>query len=154
MAEAGNEAQVRSIHWLTAGGRACCTLSQKGEEVFQNCAAYGLYPTAMPDGPLRRLAERYWPLFALGRGKQWIFYPRALELPAGTKGNVYCLRLAGDLPGPDPQGVGCRPRGQPGSRGCFCERDHRGGRRGRSALLRKPRPFYFRAYFTPIRQTP
>ncbi len=91
MAEAGNEAQVRSIHWLTAGGRACCTLSQKGEEVFQNCAAYGLYPTAMPAGPLRRLAERYWPLFAYWRGKQWIFHPRALELPAGTKGNVYRL---------------------------------------------------------------
>jgi hypothetical protein len=91
MAEAGNEAQVRSIHWLTAGGRACCTLSRKGEEVFQNCAAYGLYPTAMPDGPLRSLAERYWPLFALWRGKQWIFHPRALELPAGTRGNIYRL---------------------------------------------------------------
>jgi hypothetical protein len=43
-------------------------------------------------GPLRRLADRYWPLFSLGRGKQWIFHPRALELPAGTKGNIYRLR--------------------------------------------------------------
>lgn len=92
MAEAGNEAQVRSIHWLTAGGRACCTLSCKGEEVFQNCAAYGLYPTAMPEGQLRHLAQRYWPLFAMERGKQWIFHARALELPAGTKGNIYRLQ--------------------------------------------------------------
>ena len=91
MAEAGREAQVRSIHWLTAGGRACCTLSRSGEEMFQNCAAYGLYPTAMSGDTLCRLAERYWPLFALWRDKQWVFYPRALELPAGTKGNVYRL---------------------------------------------------------------
>ncbi|MDY0166163.1 MAG: hypothetical protein RBS80_06440 [Thermoguttaceae bacterium] len=91
MAEAGNEAQIRANYWLSSGGRACCTLSSKGEEVFQNCAAYGIYPTAMPDGPLSRLAERYWPLFAKWRGKQWIFHPRALELPAGTKGNIYRL---------------------------------------------------------------
>jgi hypothetical protein len=91
MAEAGNEDQVRAIHWLTAGGRACCTLSQQGEGVFQNCAAYGLYPTAMPGGPLGRLADRYRPLLALGRGKQWIFHPRALELAPGTKGNIYRL---------------------------------------------------------------
>ena len=91
MAEAGNKDQVRAIQWLTAGGRACCTLSQQGEGVFQNCAAYGLYPTAMPGGPLGRLADRYWPLLALGRGKQWIFHPHALELAPGTKGNIYRL---------------------------------------------------------------
>ncbi len=91
MAEAGNESQIRANYWLSAGGRTCCTLSHKGEEVFQNCAAYGLYPTAMPDGELGRLAERYWPLFANWRGKQWIFYPRALELSAGAKGSIYRL---------------------------------------------------------------
>ena len=74
MAEAGNETEVRSIDWLTAGGRACCTLSQAGEAVFQTCAAYGLYPTAM-SGQLRRVADRHWPLFALGRGKQSISTP-------------------------------------------------------------------------------
>lgn len=91
MAEAGNEAQVRTIYYLTMGGRACCTLSQKGEEVFQNCAAYGLYPTAMGTAELARLAARYRPIIDLFRGKQWIFHARALDLPPGTKGNVYRL---------------------------------------------------------------
>jgi hypothetical protein len=91
MAEAGNEDQVRMIHYLTIGGRACCTLSRTGEEVFQNCAAYGLYPTAMGTSALGRLAARYAPVIDLFAGKQWIFHPRALELPEGTKGNIYRL---------------------------------------------------------------
>ncbi len=91
MAEAGNEAQVRTIAYLTMGGRACCTLSRTGEEVFQNCAAYGLYPTAMGTAQLGRLAARYAPVIDLFAGKRWIFHPRALELPEGTKGNIYRL---------------------------------------------------------------
>jgi hypothetical protein len=91
MAEAGNEAQVRTIHYLTLGGRACCTLSTKGEAVFQNCAAYGLYPTAMGDSASFRLAERYWPIFELFRGKQWDLGAHALRLPPGTKGNIFRL---------------------------------------------------------------
>lgn len=90
MAEAGNESQVRCIHYLTMGGRACCTLSQKGEITFQNCAAYGLYPTAM-SGPLAQLAQRYWPVVELFRGKRWEFAPRAIDLPPGTKGNLWRL---------------------------------------------------------------
>lgn len=90
MAEAGNEGQVKCIHYLTMGGRACCTLSQAGEVTFQNCAAYGLYPTAMPQ-PLVRLATRYWPIFDLFRGKRWVFNAHALELPPGTKGNLWRL---------------------------------------------------------------
>jgi len=91
MAEAGNEAEVRAICYLTLGGRACCTLSTKGEEVFQNCAAYGLYPTAMGTSALGRLAARYAPVIDLFAGKQWVFDARALDLPPGAKGNVYRL---------------------------------------------------------------
>jgi len=91
MAEAGNEPQVRAIHYLTMGGRACCTLSRKDEGTFQNCAAYGLYPTAMPTPQLRRLATRYWPLFDHFRGKRWVLTAHALELPEATKGNIYRL---------------------------------------------------------------
>lgn len=91
MAEAGNEGQVRAIQYLTMGGRACCTLSRQGEVVFQNCAAYGLYPTAMSDAKLVRLADRYWPVFELFRGKRWVFEPHALRLPEGTKGNIFRL---------------------------------------------------------------
>jgi hypothetical protein len=90
MAEAGDEGEVKCIQYLTMGGRACCTLSQKGETTFQNCAAYGLYPTAMPQ-PLVRLATRYWPIFDLFRGKRWVLSAHALELPAGTKGNIWQL---------------------------------------------------------------
>jgi len=90
MAEAGDEGDVTSIQYLTMGGRACCTLSQAGETTFQNCLAVGLYPTVMPQ-PHARLAGRYWPIFELFRGKRWIFTARALELPAGTKGNIWQL---------------------------------------------------------------
>lgn len=91
MAEAGNEAQVRMIHYLTLGGRACCTLSTQGEAVFQNCAAYGLYPTAMGDSARFRLADRYWPIFELFRGKQWELGAHALRLPPDAKGNIFRL---------------------------------------------------------------
>jgi hypothetical protein len=90
MAEAGDDGQVKCIQYLTMGGRACCTLSQGGEATFQNCAAYGLYPTAMPQ-PLARLAARYWPIFDLFRGKRWVLSAHALELPPGAKGNVWEL---------------------------------------------------------------
>jgi hypothetical protein len=90
MAEAGDDAQVRRIQYLTMGGRACCTLSTSGEEVFQRCAAYGLYPSAMAP-PLDRVAQRYWPIFQLFRGKRWVFDAHALTLPPGTEGNVYRL---------------------------------------------------------------
>ncbi len=90
MAEAGDEKEVHAIQYLTMGGRACCTLSQTGEATFQNCAAYGLYPTVM-HGPAARLASRYWPIFELFRGKRWVFNAHALELPQGTKGNLWRL---------------------------------------------------------------
>ncbi len=90
MAEAGNESQVRCIQYLTMGGRACCTLSHAGEVTFQNCAAYGLYPTAM-SGPLVRLAQRYWPVVELFRGKRWEFAARAFDPPPGAKGNLWRL---------------------------------------------------------------
>jgi len=91
MAEAGHEGDVRRISYLTMGGRASCTLSRKDESTFHNCAAYGIYPTAMPTPELRRLAARYWGVFEHFRGKRWVFHPRALTLPEGTKGNLYRL---------------------------------------------------------------
>ena len=91
MAEAGSEPDVRRIHYLTMGGRASCTLSRKDETTFQNCAAYGIYPTGMPTPDLRRIAARYWPVFEHFRGKRWVFHPHALALPEGTRGNLYRL---------------------------------------------------------------
>ena len=91
MAEAGDEDQVRSIQYLSLGGRACCTLSRKGEPMFQNCAAYGLYPPAVVDPGMVRLASRYWPIFDLFRGKRWELGAHALRLPDGTKGNIFRL---------------------------------------------------------------
>jgi hypothetical protein len=91
MAEAGDEAQVRSIQYLTLGGRACCTLSRKGEPMFQNCAAYGLYPPAVVEPAMVRLSARYWPIFDLFKAKTWVLGAHALNLPPGTKGNIFRL---------------------------------------------------------------
>lgn len=38
------------------------------------------------------LARRYLPFIQRFRGKKWIFYPRALELPAHTDGDIFRLR--------------------------------------------------------------
>ena len=91
MAEAGSEPDVRRIHYLTMGGRASCTLSRKDESTFQNCAAYGIYPTAMPTDALRRIAARYWPVFHHFKAKRWAFEPHALTLPDDMRGNLYHL---------------------------------------------------------------
>ena len=90
MAEAGDEKEVHTIQYLMMGGRACCTLSRTGETTLQDCAAYGIYPTVM-EGPAAQLASRYWPIFELFRGKRWVFNAHALDLPQGTKGNLWRL---------------------------------------------------------------
>ncbi|MGH2510730.1 MAG: hypothetical protein ACRDHZ_25465, partial [Ktedonobacteraceae bacterium] len=38
------------------------------------------------------LAKKYHPFIDLFRGKKWIFYPRALKLPAYANGNIFRLR--------------------------------------------------------------
>jgi hypothetical protein len=38
------------------------------------------------------LAKKYHPFIDLLRGKKWIFYPRALELPRYTDGNIFRLK--------------------------------------------------------------
>jgi hypothetical protein len=91
MAEAGDDNQMRAIQYLAMGGRTCCTLAQSGEDVFRRCAIYGLYPTAMETPALRRVAQRYWPIFNLFRDKRWIFAAHALTLPQGAQGNIYRL---------------------------------------------------------------
>lgn len=89
MSEAGNEKQIRSIHYLTAGGRPCCTLSRTKPIAFKNCVKYGIYPTYMATPELREMAKRYWPIFDLFKGKRWILNAHALKLPDETEGNIY-----------------------------------------------------------------
>lgn len=43
------------------------------------------------------LAKKYGPFIELLRGKQWIFHPRALELPEYTDGNIFRLRDGGAM---------------------------------------------------------
>ncbi len=71
---------------------------------FLQCLRYGmfyLYAGPMPDDKPEEMAEvqarealakKYHPFIDLLRGKKWIFYPRALELPKYTDGNIFRLK--------------------------------------------------------------
>jgi hypothetical protein len=95
MAEAGG-ADSRAIQYLAIGGRAGCSLSVRDELSFQNCVAYGLFPTRVATPELRALAARYRPVFELFKGKCWELAAHALELPPGVEGNCY-RRPNGDV---------------------------------------------------------
>jgi hypothetical protein len=75
------------------------------EMMFLHCLRYGMFDTDRdPAGgrgrPLppelqarnRELAGKYRPFIEKLRGKQWIFYPEALELPEHTAGNIFRLQ--------------------------------------------------------------
>jgi len=75
------------------------------EMMYLHCLRYGMFDTDIPglrrggpqlDERLRRqvldLQQRYRPFIDRFRGKQWIFYPRALELPKYTEGNIFRLK--------------------------------------------------------------
>jgi hypothetical protein len=71
---------------------------------FLQCLRYGmfyLYAGPLPDDKPEDVAEaqarealarKYHPFIDLLRGKKWIFYPRALELPKYTDGNIFRLK--------------------------------------------------------------
>jgi hypothetical protein len=75
------------------------------EMMYLHCLRYGMMdtdwqPAARESAPLspdalRRTKElwlKYQPFIDKFRGKQWIFYPRALELPKYTEGNIFRLK--------------------------------------------------------------
>ena len=72
---------------------------------FIQCLRYGMFYSYLGPFPgandripaeelstARKLAEKYRPFIDLFRGKKWIFYPRALELPEYTDGNIFRLK--------------------------------------------------------------
>ncbi len=75
------------------------------ELFFQTCLRYGLLysdlsrtdrqRSQLPTEKIARNAEiekAYAPFVLRFPGKKWIFHPRALELPAGTDGNIFRLK--------------------------------------------------------------
>jgi hypothetical protein len=75
------------------------------EMLYLHCLRYGAFPSYPParDGkgnPLsaeqaarnRDLEKKYLPFIQLFRGKQWIYYPEALQLPENTYGNIFRLK--------------------------------------------------------------
>jgi len=79
---------------------------QHPERLFLNCLRYGYFYslvnseiTPRDSTPALRaqkkkaamLREVYHPLIEKFRGKKWVFYPRALELPPKTDGNIFRL---------------------------------------------------------------
>ncbi len=75
------------------------------EKLLLTCLRYGMFYSDIGEVdeerkrlPAERIAanaemtRRYWPFIRRFRGKEWIFYPRALELPRHTDGNIFRLR--------------------------------------------------------------
>jgi hypothetical protein len=75
------------------------------EMMYLHCLRYGMFDTDLSDTPTRgaRVAEEtlrhnrdlqrmYRPFIDRFRGKQWVFYPQALELPKYTEGNIFRLK--------------------------------------------------------------
>ena len=75
------------------------------EMLYLDCLRFGAFPS-FPSGhdakgqPVssevttrnRELEKQYLPYIEMFRGKQWIFYPEALELPENSYGNIFRLR--------------------------------------------------------------
>jgi hypothetical protein len=75
------------------------------EMMFLHCLRYGMFDTDLNvtdrrSNPLsaellahnQGLVKQYRPFIEMFRGKQWIFYPQALELPKNTEGNIFRLK--------------------------------------------------------------
>jgi hypothetical protein len=75
------------------------------EMLYLDCLRYGAFNSMNPTTDKQRhrlppatiadnkeLEKEYQPFVNLFAGKKWIFYPRALELPAHTHGNIFQLK--------------------------------------------------------------
>ena len=69
---------------LIAGGER-----GSAETMFLHCLRFGMFYTNLGDSEEARM---YRPFVDRFRGKRWIFYPRALELPPNTGGNIFRLK--------------------------------------------------------------
>jgi len=74
------------------------------ETMFLHCLRYGAFYSLPSDRDAKgeplsseetarshELEKKYLPFIQMFRGKRWIFYPEALELPEGTFGNIFRL---------------------------------------------------------------
>ncbi|MFC1562911.1 hypothetical protein ACFL4Z_02545 [candidate division KSB1 bacterium] len=78
---------------------------QHPERLFLNCLRYGFFYSEVMTGTERitnpevilqkqkaeEIRQSYHPIIERLRGKKWIFYPKALELPSMTDGNIFRL---------------------------------------------------------------
>ena len=75
------------------------------EMLYLHCLRYGAYPSfptfndrngkRVSDEMIahnRELEKSYMPFIDMFRGKKWVFYPEALQLPENTNGNIYQLK--------------------------------------------------------------
>ena len=67
---------------------------QQAEEKLKTALYTGHFPsvTTYPESSLLHsglMDNRYKPLFSLYKGKKWVLYPHALQLPEGIKGNIF-----------------------------------------------------------------
>jgi hypothetical protein len=75
------------------------------EMMYLHCLRYGMFDSnieglgrvrpEVPQESVRRAQElqrMYRPFIDRFRGRQWVFYPRALELPRNTEGNIFRLK--------------------------------------------------------------
>ena len=77
----------------------------QNEILYLHCLRYGAFHSPSGEGDptgtglspelvayYRDLEKKYLPFIEMFRGKQWIFYPEALELPENTFGNIFRLK--------------------------------------------------------------
>jgi hypothetical protein len=75
------------------------------EMLYLHCLRYGAFPSYPPaqdrnGKPLsaelaarnREIEKKYFPFIQMFRGKQWVFYPKALQLPENSFGNIFRLK--------------------------------------------------------------
>jgi hypothetical protein len=68
------------------------TTLQQTEEKLKTALSTGHFPSIAwyrADSECINIDKKYQPLFALYKGKKWILYPHALQLPEGIKGNIF-----------------------------------------------------------------
>lgn len=64
--------------------------ASNAEMMYLHCLRYGMFDTDREG--ISDLAKKYRPFIEKFRGKQWVFYPEALELPQNTAGNIFRLK--------------------------------------------------------------
>ncbi len=79
--------------------------AQQAEEKLKTALWTGHFPsvTELPEGrPESKLMDyRYKPLFSIYKGKKWVLYPKALQLPEGIKGNIFKTPIPTEVAVPD-----------------------------------------------------